>query len=61
MEVARVILNISILMVILALITLPVQEPGSGSFIVNIMALVSSLALLALSIYIIKRKLLSTG
>ena len=61
MEVARVILNISILMVILALITLPVQEPGSDSFIVNIMALASSLALLALSLYIVKKKLLSAG
>jgi len=51
----RVALELGIFLLILSLIVLPLQEPGSASFIVNILALIVSASFVALVMIMIRR------
>ncbi|MEM1611290.1 MAG: hypothetical protein QXQ57_06565 [Sulfolobales archaeon] len=51
----RLALELGVLLLILSLITLPFQEPGTASFIVNLMAVATSAALLAVAVIMIRR------
>jgi uncharacterized membrane protein len=51
----RLALEFGVLLLILSLITLPFQEPGTASFIVNLMAIATSAALLAVAVIMIRR------
>jgi len=58
MSVARNALTLAILFLTLSLITLPFQEAGTASYVVNILALIISAVFLMLVIYLIKKKVL---
>ncbi len=55
---ARNALTLAILFLILSTITLPFQEIGSASYVVNILALMISIIFLMLIIYLLKRKVI---